>query len=281
MGFVNQPKSIMTLSSPSIEGEITVTKITMEDPYTEEAGDGYKKLVLAAILAYDETGTVGRVENEIYVLSEILERRHREYGWDDFVSRIATVDPQDPENSFKEFFESLDRETDADDRIILILAGHGGIEDGKYFFSIKTYYILYPIVTNDVALDSDSLFYTISILGPAVDFIWFISCKSYEFFNDISKDRLQSVFDSLIGWAYTGKVHVLDTEIDLNATADAYREGNPPLETIYEDIKSCPNSAAGVELVQRDYYLGDLCLLSLHSTSTGGGGGGGARPEIY
>jgi len=179
----------MTTLSSQTEGEITIARITADDPYTEP-GDGYKKLVLAALLAYDETEVVSKVEDETQQFAETLERRSKQYGWNDSISIIEYINPYHPVESFENFFEHLDMETDTDDRIILILVGHGTIEDNTFYFSIKTYHKDGDI--HHLAIDSYSLFSSIEILRPAVDFIRFISCLSAQFYLEYRRNHPSS-----------------------------------------------------------------------------------------
>jgi len=66
-------------------------------------------------------------------------------------------------------------------------------------------------------------------------------------------------------------------ELDLGVVSDKYSEGNPAIETIYNEIKWYHSSDA--ELEQYDYYLiGDLHLLTpppSDSTNNGSDSGGG------
>jgi len=234
-------------------------EITLITPYPEdqpEESDGIKKLVVAALVAYDDIGVVDDVRDEIdSLLGKLRDRWCQDYRneWEYCERKIWDINSNDPSSSFRDFFEWLDSITTREDRIVLLLAGHGGIRDGTYYFAIKT-----EKAGNKVkhyVVSSHTLLYALGTLGSALDFVWFVSCESSGFIDNTGYS-IENYARNVIVWGYIIDVPAKVAEADINTVKDNYSEGNPAIEEIY-DLQM--NHAI---LDQLDIYYGLLRLLS-------------------
>lgn len=254
------PLSPAKTLSFSIDNNDEIIPVSLYLTDIPETSDGTQKLIIAALLAYDQTGVVSDLEDEVRGLIDTLKRRDYVSDWfiDGFVWEI---DASNPVDSFKDFFEYVDSITANDDRVVLILAGHGGIVDGTYYFAIKTKEI--GTKKSHYVISDFMLHVAMSHIGSALDFVWLVSCESSGFIDNVGYS-IEDCARNVIVWGYRVDVASYVAENDLDTVKQQYEQGNPAIEDIYyEQIQHSL-------LDQLDLYYGLLRLLSLRPAEPDG-----------
>lgn len=222
-------------------------------------------IYLAIIIAYDYKDELSYVRDDIKAMVDDTDFLEKLKGnWDDIDYDIYYIDPSAPAESFAEAIEKIDNITGPEDRVLLLLLGHGlAREDGSG--SISSYYfVLARKQDKEVVVTSDYLAYAFGVIGVAIDFIWFLSCYSGAFINDIG-ENIDYYVGGVVVWGYNWDVLILYRNTDSDLPKDVksfwqlvvYNEITV-VDDIYRRIYTCPDSTEyydrTVILVQLDLY---------------------------
>lgn len=264
----NPPHTHTTSKELALYSDVVPIDAYIEFEDVPEISDGKRTFVFAALITYDASGLVDLSVDEIREIANIFEQRHYDYqGWRYYKSLVKYVSNEHYIEDVIDFFETLDSITTEEDRIVLILIGHGGVVNNTFYFSVCRWRSLDGTYVDEV-ISSLTLLNAIYIIGPALDFIWFVSCESLGFINDVGS-LVPFYAGNVVIWGYSEDVHVDDAQEDLRKFGDFYEKDNPSVEWIWYLIKSCPKSWNCI-LVQYDQYnlmLPDLMERDLHLLS--------------
>lgn len=227
-------------------------QVEINDYYPENK-DGIHKFVWAMYIQryndqYDIPSSV--ISALTHSVSNALEKLWETIGYKNYTKKqplLYVAPPNAGWDDFQDFFYKLDQITDSDDRILLFIVGHGGVN----LSGIYNYKLGYGEVPDAV------LYKLFKILGPALDFIWMLTCYS----ADINFDYLQSLNNSAqsyIIWVHKGNLYFgPETEAinqfakDINNAINFYEEHHSIISTsdcslylagIFSDINEIDNS---------------------------------------
>jgi len=236
---------------------------THRDRYPDTKGDGKTKhvVVIIASLIYRHNNLTAIVHNNSLVL---IYQKFTENGKYNYIPKIKGVEfamvnynwrvsniTSVTENDVWNLIDEVDAITDMDDRIALIWISHGFYDSDNKIGALGLYnhYIDDQNRLNGDYIDSYELAKIISILGPALDFTWFIACGSdYVVMPDPSNPSYQHPIWELadvaaVTYTYTDKIvfsplqSISDTDRQISDFVTYAFDGNQALKKLFSKVR--------------------------------------------
>jgi len=230
---------ITASSSPS--GDYTTKTVQIVDYYPEEK-DGIRNLYVA-IIFQDFNGHFDSLKQPLTEIGrEILQDKDVYGNWQCSQSYPDVF--EDDEMSYGDFasyIKTIDNKTDGDDRLILLIVGHGADWYGTYHLKFES----------GEEIPESTLKSLLATLGPALDFLWLFSCHS-ELFGAHEAESLGLDAKEFILWCYHGDTLINTMAIQAENFKNALENGITKIEGIYSWMTSTEN------LTRFDYYPGYL-----------------------
>ncbi len=150
---------------------------------------------------------------------------------------------------FAEYIKEIDSLTDGDDRLFLFIAGHGEIYEDEYWL----------VLESGEKISGEALEAYFETLGPALDFLWLLSCNSVKFAEDYAGTLKRRAMEYIL-WCYEGDVEMDKFEAHAEIFCRCLNEGITTIEMIAGEIK---NNESGSQLIIYDYWPGFLDIPEL------------------
>lgn len=208
--------------------EISQTDIPVQveiKDYYPEGADGVRKFYVAIYMQpfYEEYSSVD-LREPLKNLKEALKRNLQgSWQWGSYVYS-APIDADF--NTLEEFFKVVDSQTDADDRIFLIISGHGAIDsDGRYYY----------VLGDGTKVGDLALMGLLRTLGPALDFVIFFTCYSYNFNYG---QNLNVINDTALGyeiWLHESEGYTSEFEDQISKIVEELDNGVTNARVIFKN----------------------------------------------
>lgn len=228
--------NIRTSRAPIAGGESSLSKYVPEEikivDYYPETADGNRKLYVAIIWQGDYRKSDDFDPQLRLVLCEIASKIVGDPDicgeWPEREWRLyLTENYYDDFSKFLGYICSIDKATDGDDRIILFIVGHGSYsyDNGTYYFRLE----------DETLIPDTELYRVFETLGPALDFIWMLSCESVTTMDYSVQSDLREDLKDYIFWGYTDIINI-SYGLSLYSQAKEFLDGLRKDITIIEEL---------------------------------------------
>lgn len=229
--ILNTPRWGTYLSASRGDGE--AVQVEINDYYAETA-DGIQKYFVAAYLQinYEYLDCLDpQIKKSVNNLRKTLIDKAIENGWKHYDWYIYEAPSDAGYDEFRDFFKEVDRRTDGDDKLILIIVGHGEEGDNGY----------YRYVLGDgTKVCHDALVGLMNTLGPPLDFVLLGTCHGYSLWEGdggTMLSTLKSAARTYEIWMWSGELHDSFLVKTLSIMADLISQGKTSTGEVFSKVQ--------------------------------------------